>query len=150
MKPLQIEGSPDEEDLVWVQNILRKMGVPQSQIIRNGYLFYHDEGNQFFYSRTGGTPPNWGNWSESSNRWIIHHPDVMMVNKNGTLKLIIEIDGSAHDDRPGSRRTYKRDQHYEEMKIPHFVKINKGEEKDWHQALIDSLLELEQLTDAFD
>ena len=150
MKPLQIEGSPDEEDLVWVQNILRKMGVPQSQIIRNGYLFYHDEKREVCYSRDDNTAPVWGAYSMSVGRWVTHHPDIMMVNKKKVLKLIIEIDGSAHDDRPGRRRTHKRDQHYEEMKIDHFIKINKAEESDWHQALIDHLLELEETSDLFD
>ena len=149
MKPLQIEGPPDEEDLVWVQNTLRKMDISQDRIIRNGYLFYHDEKKQIFYNRTSMIPPNWGDLSETSNRWLIHHPDIMLLNKKGTLKLIIEIDGSAHDDRPGRRRTYKRDQDYEEMDIPYFV-INKGEATDWHQVFIDHLLELEETSDLFD
>ena len=38
MKPLQIEGSPDEEDLVRVQNRIIKFDISPLRVIRNGYL----------------------------------------------------------------------------------------------------------------
>ena len=148
MKPLQIEGPPDEEDLVWVQNALLSGGLPPGRVIRNGYLFYHDERKEVAYSRDDNVQPMWEK-GMGPGRWITHHPDIMVIDKRRVLRLIIEIDGSAHDDRPGRRRTYKRDKDYEEMKIDHFIKINKGEEEDWHQAVIDHIIELEQTTDIF-
>ena len=147
MKPLQIEGSPDEEDLVWVQNALISGGLPVDRVIRNGWCHYDVESKHNWVAREWFDPHMFIN----DGRVIkSHHPDIMVLDKHFKLVLIIEIDGSAHDDRPGRRRTYKRDKDYEEMGIERFIKINKGEEKDWRSAVIDHILELEETTDIFD
>ena len=132
---------------MWVQNTLRKMDISQDRVIRNGWCHYDVESKHNWVAREWFDPHMFIN----DGRVIkSHHPDIMVLDKHFKLVLIIEIDGSAHDDRPGRRKTYKRDKDYEEMGIERFIKINKGEESDWHQALIDSLLELEQTTDIFD
>ena len=131
---------------MWVQNTLRKMDISQDRIIRNGWCHHDVESKHNWVAREWFDPRMFINGRVIKS----HHPDIMVLDKHFKLVLIIEIDGSAHDDRPGRRRTYKRDKDYEEMGIERFVKINKGEESDWHQALIDSLLELEETTDIFD
>ena len=45
------------------------------------------------------------------SKCIIHTPDIVVLNNNGTLRFVIEIDGAVHDTWAG-RRTILRDKHY--------------------------------------
>ena len=144
MKPLQIEGSPDEEDLVRVQNILIQGGIPQSRVIRNGWCQYHVEEKKAYVTRDYPKP--------MSDAFLplpvvqLHHPDIMVLNTKGKLALIIEIDGSAHDTRPGRKRTYNRDKDYEELGVRYDV-FNKAEDPDWFEHIHDIIPEWMQTLD---
>ena len=133
MKPLQIEGSPDEEDLVRVQNMLVKLGVCLDRIVRNGFLEWNADLSKARWTQQGEEPAHVG-----ESGWVLHHPDIMILDPldRTRVKCIIEIDGSAHNDRPGRRRTYKRDLNYDEMEIPWVFKIERKPKDDtWYDKL---------------
>ena len=71
----------------------------------------------------------------------------MILDKMASVKVIIEIDGSAHDDRPGRRRTYKRNQDYDEMPVPFVLVYNKAEKPDWFENMTNDMCEVVQITD---
>ena len=54
---------------------------------------------------------------------VQHHPDIMVRDKHGRLKYVIERDGSIHHTKPGAKKTAKRNAHYRLAKMP-FITID--------------------------
>ena len=54
---------------------------------------------------------------------VQHHPDIMVRGKHGSLKYVIELDGSIHHTKPGAKRTAKRNADYKLAKMP-FITID--------------------------
>ncbi len=52
---------------------------------------------------------------------VQHHPDIMVRDMHGSLKYVIELDGSIHHTKPGAKRTAKRNADYKLAKIPFIV-----------------------------
>ena len=143
MRPLQIEGSPDEEDLVRTVNLLVKLGISQDRIIRNGYIEYNVDSGTMYCSDSWGPDPNRA--SKAGEVWQIHHPDIMIMDKENPkkLKCIVEIDGSAHNTRPGRRRTHRRDDDYEHMDIPWVISFERKRNDDsWFDAVEERFTEI--------
>ena len=69
---------------------------------------------------------------------VQHHPDIMVRDKHGSLKYVIELDGSIHHTKPGAKRTAKRNANYKLAKIP-FIAIDIADLKELKVSWFDYL-----------
>ena len=140
MKPLQIEGSPDEEDLVRTVNMLVKLGIRPERIIRNGFLEWNADLSKARWTASWDEPAHAG-----ESGWVLQHPDIMILDPQdlAKVKAIVEIDGSAHDTRPGRKRTYKRNLVYEEMEIPWVIHVERKPKDDtWYDSIEETFTDV--------
>ena len=136
MRPLRIDGKPDEEKLTMTVKILFELGIPRHEIRRDWYiLLERDTYNVTYHESLNG----------DMKRYIVHHPDILIV-RDGSLKCVIEVDGSIHDTNRGKRRTEKRNNNYWYYKVPYIV-MNEADlaflGTSWRDFLWVSMLKME-------
>ena len=140
MKPLRIDGKPDEERLNVAVKILLDMKILPYQIRQDHFLIIHRTTYQATVSEfLSGNPAN-------LKRYIIHRPDIIVYGRdNTTLGCIIEIDGSVHDTNRGKRKTERRNSDYWSANIPYIV-LNEADLEylriSWRDFLWESLLKM--------
>lgn len=49
---------------------------------------------------------------EDVQKYLVHHPDIMVLDGRGQILFLVEIDEVSHHTRSGARKTEKRDRHY--------------------------------------
>ena len=54
---------------------------------------------------------------------VQHHPDIIVRDRHGSLKYVIELDGSIHHTKPGAKKTAKRNANYKLANMP-FIAID--------------------------
>ena len=135
MRPLRIDGKPDEEKLTMTVKILLELGIPRHEIRRDWYiLLERDTYNVTYHESLNG----------DMKRYIVHHPDILIV-RDGTIRCVLEVDGSVHDSNRGKRRTEKRNSDYWSAKLSYIV-LNEADLKylgmSWRDFLWESLLKM--------
>ena len=115
-------GKSDHADIAAAERVLVAAGVPADQIVREWFLHVRAEDESVIVS-TGGPPAN------EPVLWT-RHPDVMVVagdfEDEWRPLLIVEMDGSWHDTKPGRKATDRRDRDYRSASIP-FVAVRLSE-----------------------
>ena len=66
--------------------------------------------------------------SALSKRHHIHTPDIVVTDKDGEPKLIIELDGKSHESMDVAARDKRRNKHYAKSGVP-FIVINTAQLK---------------------
>ena len=111
MKPLRIEGNVDALFLVKVVEHLHDTHDVSWNLMKKDWFLCIEPTDYSYYMADSLT-------KDAIINKIIHHPDVMIVDKEQNLKCIIEIDGSIHDTPSGMRKTAKRNADYQILGIP--------------------------------
>ena len=78
--------------------------------------------------------------SDAKSR-IIHRPDIILKLLDAEDIVVIEVDGSIHGWKHVKKKTAKRNQHYQDYKIPHII-ADKADLKSVNMTVKD-LLEIE-------
>ena len=114
MKPLRIEGSPDATQIAEIANYIReKYALPAPLVLADNYIVIEPSTYTFDVAYTVS--------KEQAEGKIIHHPDIMILDKQMKLKAIIEIDGSIHDTPSGRRKTERRNQDYNRLNVDYLA-----------------------------
>ena len=91
--------------------------------------------------RVLGPYPDIATWHNLENSKI-HRPDLTVLNRQGYIKFLIELDGSVHDSGSGARKTAKRNSHYKDAELDVII-INKADLKflgiSWRKFLNDEI-----------
>ena len=105
MRPLRIDGPPDAQRVALAAQYLRERLEGRFEVLTEHYLLLEAE-PRILESLTRAEAE-----AADAAGVPLHHPDII-ITELGIIALIIEIDGSIHDTKPGRRATAVRDRHY--------------------------------------
>ena len=72
------------------------------------------------------------------NGTVQHKPDIVVCDRHGLARYIIELDGSIHHTKPGAKKTAKRNANYKLANLP-FIVIDIVDLKELGVSWIDHL-----------
>ena len=105
----------DDQQLIelcgWIQ---RYYDIPDHRILRDHFLLLPRDGTRLYKIKESVT-------QEEAEKYIIHRPDILITDGDIEIIVLIEIDGSIHHWKHVKRKTAKRNQHYQDYKIPNII-----------------------------
>lgn len=102
----------DDPVLIGVKRMIQgRFGIRPEHVKKDWFIRISRESLQV----EGDIVPHVG--GEDARRYIVHHPDIAVINDHGHVLAIVEIDGSIH--RKTKAKTAKRNRHYEDAGIPY-------------------------------
>ena len=142
-------GKSDDAEIIEALVIMGGMGFDFDDLYKETLLSLwpsDNEGGPEYECRLGPNPSI--PLKAQDGGWFMHHPDIMYAPHSPDLceprpLLIVELDGSYHDSKPGRKKTDRRDRDYRRAGIP-FIAVRMSEYPDegaWQAHLRERLKE---------